>query len=485
MSSTGKSQDAAQLREASSRIAEHIEKSPMDLCVIITHYDADGLAAASIIARALTKLERSFIVRVIDQADEETLGSVPRGDYYIFTDLGSSAIDIVVRLGLKPASIIDHHEPNDVKEGVKDVQELNPHRAGIDGGREVSASGLAYLVSKSMGVEDSVAPYLAIAGAVGDRQENSAQGFMGINRIIVEEAVGKGLIKKTVGLRLYGVPKQPLVKSLVYTVDPVLPGLTYDEAACQRFLESTGIPLKKPDGSPTTYRDLSIEDISKLATNLVKHMLSKGLSAKVADMLFGHLYEYLLEPEPSPLRYAHEYAQVLNACGRLRRHGIGLALCLGDREKALSQAELISSEYRRRLAQYISLLRNDASYVRQLNNIQIMRLNGIVDDRIIGAIASIALSSYLCNPDKPLIAATTSSQGKVKISARMQEMLLKRGIDLGLAVKHAAELVGGSGGGHSTAAGALIPADSLDDFIKTVDSLIGKPAKQGSDPCSL
>ncbi|NHW44704.1 MAG: DHH family phosphoesterase, partial [Candidatus Verstraetearchaeota archaeon] len=136
-----------------------------------------------------------------------------------------------------------------------------------------------------------------------------------------------------------------------------------------------------------------------------------------------------------------------------------------------------SLEYRRRLAQYLSLLRNDSSYVRILNNVQVMDMRNIVDERVLGAIASIAISSYICDASKPLISVAHSTKGKVKVSARMHEALSKRGVNLGLIIKTAAEQVGGSGGGHENAAGGIIPSEFLDNFIKTVDQLVGKSLK--------
>jgi len=172
--------------------------------------------------------------------------------------------------------------------------------------------------------------------------------------------------------------------------------------------------------------------------------------------------------------------RTLNACGRLKKHGVGLAIGLGDRGKILSQAEAISLEYKRRLAQYLSLLRSDPSYMRTLNNVQVMDMRNVVDERVLGAITSIAISSYMCDLSKPLISVTYSTKGKVKVSARMHETLSKRGINLGAIIKKAAEQVGGSGGGHESAAGAIIPLESLDDFVKTVDLLIGRALKTGA-----
>jgi RecJ-like exonuclease len=38
----------------------------------------------------------------------------------------------------------------------------------------------------------------------------------------------------------------------------------------------------------------------------------------------------------------------------------------------------------------------------------------------------------------------------------------------------ASEAHSGKGGGHNIAAGAQVPLDKIDDFIKTVDDLVGK-----------
>ena len=82
--------------------AESIESSNANLYVIVTHYDADGLAAASIIGRVLLRLEKDFIIKVIDQVDEFSLSSIPKGSnyHYIFTDLGSASLNLIVERGL-------------------------------------------------------------------------------------------------------------------------------------------------------------------------------------------------------------------------------------------------------------------------------------------------------------------------------------------------------------------------------------------------
>jgi RecJ-like exonuclease len=41
-------------------------------------------------------------------------------------------------------------------------------------------------------------------------------------------------------------------------------------------------------------------------------------------------------------------------------------------------------------------------------------------------------------------------------------------------MRYASEAHGGKGGGHNIAAGAQVPLDKIDEFVKTVDEIVGK-----------
>ncbi|MDL5502889.1 MAG: recombinase RecJ, partial [Candidatus Methanoperedens sp.] len=60
----------------------------------------------------------------------------------IFTDLGSGMLDAIKSLKLN-AVIADHHQPQG-----KHEFHLNPHLFGLNGGIEVSGSGMAYFIAR-------------------------------------------------------------------------------------------------------------------------------------------------------------------------------------------------------------------------------------------------------------------------------------------------------------------------------------------------
>jgi RecJ-like exonuclease len=47
------------------------------------------------------------------------------------------------------------------------------------------------------------------------------------------------------------------------------------------------------------------------------------------------------------------------------------------------------------------------------------------------------------------------------------------GLNLGLILEEAAREVGGRGGGHAMAAGAIIPSERWEQFLSIVDKIIG------------
>jgi RecJ-like exonuclease len=75
--------------------------------------------------------------------------------------------------------------------------------------------------------------------------------------------------------------------------------------------------------------------------------------------------------------------------------------------------------------------------------------------------------------DVPIL-ALMRSEGDVKASARGNQRMVERGLDLSRAMREAAESVGGTGGGHNVAAGATIPEPKVNDFIQALDDIVSR-----------
>jgi RecJ-like exonuclease len=161
----------------------------------------------------------------------------------------------------------------------------------------------------------------------------------------------------------------------------------------------------------------------------------------------------------------------------MAKAGLGVAVCMGDRGQGLEGANHVLDDYRRTLNKYLGWVLEKPERIKEYEHIYVVSGEDFIDDKIIGAISSI-LSGSLPNPEKPLIAySNVEGEDIVKISARGSETVTRRGLNLGEIMQVAAERFLGKGGGHNIAAGAQVPTEDINSFLKAVDELVDKQLK--------
>ncbi|MFX1518639.1 MAG: DHHA1 domain-containing protein [Promethearchaeota archaeon] len=461
-------------------IADVIKDALNDQIKIISHLDTDGITAAGIVSTALYRAGASFQVSIIRQLEEDIMVTLSEGknhvNLFIFTDLGSGQLEIIRKyLDTKKTKVVilDHHPPNGSENG---VFQFNPHVFDINGSYEISGAGVSYFVAKAIGEDNNDLSALAVIGAIGDRQDKGDRGsLIGLNEKIVNDAVHAKVLELKKDLRLFGRATRPVHTALEYTTDPYIPGITGNRDACFKLLVELQIPLKKGD-EWRTIAELTTEERTKLVSALITRSLQRGASSEEAQSIVGNVYTMLKEKEGSILRDAREFASCLNACGRMGRAGVGVALCMGDRGRAYKDAEEILSNYRTRLSDYLTLISENTERITDLKNVQIFDGKGLVDDRIIGTVVGLARSGNMLSSNKIVLGiALQEDEGFIKISGRSTEELVSKGISIGKALSDATENIDSAeAGGHDIAAGARVPLEKEQEFIKSVCENIDK-----------
>jgi RecJ-like exonuclease len=112
-----------------------------------------------------------------------------------------------------------------------------------------------------------------------------------------------------------------------------------------------------------------------------------------------------------------------------------------------------------------------------MSHIYSLRAQEDIDERIVGVVASILLSTGMLKEQKPFIASAHAEEGLIKVSARATEAMAKEGLDLGAIMLKAASAFEGRGGGHDIAAGAFLPQAKREQFMELVDQLVGEQFK--------
>lgn len=466
----------AQANEAAKIITETAQKD--GFISVFSHLDADGVSAAGIMAKMLQRLNSRFRIRVMQWVDEKIIKEIvtDKPQLVILTDFGSGYLDLLYeKIPDYKIVILDHHQIVGTSNNPNLIQ-LNPHLYGIDGATDVSGSGVAYFAAKAVNAVNVDLSPIALVGALGDMQDKYEQrSLRGLNEIIVNDAVGTGLLKVEKDLIFFGRETRPIHKMLASTTNPFIPGLSGQETESLNFIANLGIPLKLGDRLRSLC-DLNNDERKLLCTALADYLLSKGLHIEV-DNLIGYVYILTKEEPNTALRDGREFSVLLNSAGRMDRPSLGIAICMGDRKDALEECNQILEEYRKSINKYLNWVGEKPERMRELTNIYVIYGENFINEKIIGTVSSIFVSN-LANNEKPLLAFANIDEEQVaKFSGRTTEAALSRGVNLGVVMRLASEMHNGKGGGHNIAAGAQVPIDKIEAFIKNVDELVGKQLK--------
>jgi len=466
----------AQAQEAAKAIKENVAKDGFISC--FSHLDADGVAAAGIVGKMLQRLGARFRIRVMQWVDEKIISEVTadKPQLVIMSDFGSGYLDLLnEKIPNYKIVILDHHQITGASNNPNFTM-LNPHVYGIDGATDVSGSGVAYFAAKAVNPANVDLAPIALIGALGDMQDKYEQRSMrSLNEIIANDAIAAGLLKIEKDLTFFGRETRPIHRMLATTTNPFIPGLSGQETESLNFVSNLGFPLKQGD-KLRALCDLTQQERKMLCSALADYMLSKGLHMEV-DNLIGCVYVLTQEESNTALRDGREFSVLLNSTGRMDRPSLGIAICMGDRKAALEESNKILEDYRKNINKYLSWVQEKPERLREHQNIYVIYGENAINEKIIGTVSSILVST-LTNNLKPLLAfANIEAENAAKISSRTTEAALMKGVNLGDVMRLASEANGGKGGGHNIAAGAQVPLDKVEAFLNMADELVGRQLK--------
>jgi len=457
------------------RISELV-KSKKSISVT-THIDCDGLTSGSIIARALIRAGANVTVRTSKEFSSKVVDSLGRDrrDFHIVTDLGGGfGGELDERLG-EDWLVLDHHE---IPEGEMDnPRVINAWKYGMDGGSEICAGGMAYLASCALDEKNADLSATAVVSALGDRQDRGEKkAFAGKNIEIADAARNLGLLSTDLDLLLVGRETRPLADALAFTSQPFIEGLTWNRDSCYSLLQSSGIPLKE-GGRWRVPAELT-EDEKRTLVEAIARFASGRNATDVMSELIGYTYTFPREDGRSFLRDGREFSTMLNSCGRIGKSGVGIAVCMGDRDRTLREGENILAEYRRAIREYMNVLGNERWRVSESETCVMVNGEGVVPETMTGTISSMIAGSPK-NAGKIVILRTGGEEGAVKFSSR-KSLGCKSDVNLSELMRAGAERFEGIGGGHDAAAGAKITKDKLDGFLDYLEANVVKVPGSGN-----
>jgi len=420
---------------------------------VISHYDADGISAASIICKALYREGYDFHVTLMRNPFTQGLERVSKekNELIIFSDMGSGQIEIIEKLNCK-VIIIDHHQYLR-SETNNNVLQINANLCGINGNYEACGASLSYSVAKALNPSNADLVPLAIAGVTGDKQYIG--GIRGYNKTVLDEGLEKGFLKKNIGMKLFG---DSLFDALYYSIDPYYAGLSGNKEEIHKLLGRLNID------ESMKIEELDDIQIKKLQSILIFELIKNCCEKNILDTVIRKRYHsdmFWCELE--------RFADILDACGKGGNRDLGLSICLGDK-KAFDEAEILEKEYKQVILD--ELLHLEKEGFEEKKNFRFFYSSNSSLGGVIGGIAT----NFIFDRNKPLLSIVRKNN-EIHISCRGNQHLVSEGLDLGFAMKKAAAKLGGNGGGHKIAAGATVSSGKEKEFLDIVDIILSKQMK--------
>ncbi len=416
---------------------------------IVSHYDADGIAAAGVLCTAIYRagyefqasLMRNPFTKGFDRLKNE------HNELIVFSDMGSGQIETIESLGCK-AIILDHHQYLTAQTS-KNIIQINANLFGADGNYDVSGATLSYLFAAALDpANEDLAP-LALAGATGDKQ--FIGGVRGLNKTILENALQKGFLSEQTSIKLYG---ETIADALYYSVDPYYPDLSGKGKKIETMLEQFHVE------KTASIQEIPSETMTSIQSYLLFLLIKAGCQPNILEMTIRKRYitSHGWELE--------RFADLLDACGKNGYRSLGLSLCLGD-GTIWKDAVQVEKDYKEKLLNGLQSFEKGG-----IHETEGMRYFYSENSSLGGVIAGIAMN-YVLDEKKPLFSLTRKeTDDEIHVSCRGNQQLVMQGLDLGAAMKTVAGELGGYGGGHKIAAGATIAFGKEREFLKKVDTLL-------------
>ncbi|MBO4357887.1 MAG: DHH family phosphoesterase [Candidatus Methanomethylophilaceae archaeon] len=417
-----------------------------DFIQVYSHYDADGVSAASIIAQTLRRAGKEFRVTLFTTLNDYNMDIIrsTRSDCIIITDLGASYIEQLDAMK-NDIVVLDHHT---IIAEAKRICYANPHLYGIDGMTSGCGATMALLFSVTMDENNWDLVQIAFAGIAGDRQH--INGLSGLNTYLLAEGKKRGFIEEMPGSL---IPAGNLLTQLYLSTDPYIRGVSGNEDGVAKILNDAGVDHGK------SFMDLTDEEKRKLSSLIAVKLTEQGMLESSMNEIARNRY-YL-----KGMKMDAEYlSSVLNSCGRAGFGGMGVSAGMGD-EKAIELGANLMNESNKDVVMNMVELDNKG-----LNQRKYFQWFDSSDSGFTGMLCGIAMQC-IGDPNKPTIGMNQSKE-PVNLSSRGMWCQLDKGINLAVAMREACAAVGGEGGGHKIAAGGSIPSDKVSDFMDKLDSIL-------------
>ncbi len=346
------------LNSASQKLLNQIEHQK-DI-FILSNSTVDGLVGSAILLSSIHNSKGNTTVRCINSSKVEDFKielmkmADEKHDFYVFVDFDSNFFDLITSLIEESYYLFvnsDSRNLDQIIEKDKAVTFVNPWIWQRDSDKENkhTSSSLTYLIAKNFDRKIIHSSFLPIVAAFSKNID-----FNNIDQTelkeILQSALDLTLIERKKGLNFGVSETTSIVDAIENNTTHFIKGVTWDKENSFNIIEKSGIKITD-NQRIRTWNELEDEDFNKIFNAIEKYIEEnchhknksddniKEMKKRNRDLLFGYNYILNNEETGSILKDIGSFSKSLDLCVRNQTFGLGLSICLGERDDAMMQVK--------------------------------------------------------------------------------------------------------------------------------------------------
>ncbi len=352
------------LNAASQKLLNQIEHQK-DI-FILCNSTVDGLVSSAILLSSIHNSKgnatiRSFNSSKLEDFKKELMTVVnEKHDLYVFLDFESNFYDFITSLMQESSYLFINLDPHKVDQRIeqeKIVSFVNPLIWQSDNDKEnrYTSSSLTYLIVKNFDRKIIRSSFLPIVAAFSKNIDFNSTEHIELKEIL-QTALDLNLIEKKRGLNFGVIETTPIIDAIENNTAHFIKGITWNKENSFKIVEKSGVQFTD-NKRVRTLNELEDEDFNKIFNAIEKYIEEnhhhknksddsyKEMKERNRDLLFSYNYILTNEEANSILKNISSFSKALDLCIRNQTFGLGLSICLGDRNDTLMQVKNQITDY--------------------------------------------------------------------------------------------------------------------------------------------
>ena len=325
---------------------------------ILSNSTVDGLVSSAMFLSSIHNSNgnatiRSFNSSKLKDFKTELMTVVnEKHDFYIFLDFESHFYDLITSLIQESSYLFINSDPHTMDQDIEqDKMEsfVNPWIWQRDDGKEnrYTSSSLTYLIVKIFDRNIIRSSFLPIVAAFSKNIDFNSSEDIELKEIL-QTALDLNLIERKKGLNFGVIETTPIVDAIENNTAHFIKGITWNKENSFKIVEKSGIQFTD-NKRVKALNELEDEDFNKIFNAIEKYIEEnyhhrnksddsiKEMKKRNRDLLFGYNYILINEEANSILKNISSFSKALDLCIRNQTFGLGLSICLGDRNDTIMQ----------------------------------------------------------------------------------------------------------------------------------------------------